>query len=292
MALIPPFMLDCVVAIGFGGDNGNIGYSGTGFLFGRNSGTDPLDGKGLYRLFLATNRHVLDGKKTAFLRFNPEPPTPARVFDAPLMDPSGKPLWFAHPDAEVDVAVMTINSDVLKQEKIQFGFFAEDLHTLTHKAAGLMGIAEGDGVFVLGFPLGNVGAERNYVMVRHGSVARIRDSLAGAVKTFFIDAAIYPGNSGGPVVMRPEMNSIQGTKAVNKANLIGVVSGYLPYQDVAISQQTNRPRIIFEENSGLGAVVPIDRVSETIDAFVQASTAQTPASVGPIQPPAAVSPAS
>lgn len=293
MALIPPFMLDCVVAIGFRDGNGNVGYAGTGFLFGRRAGTDPTDGKGTYQLFLVTNRHVLDGNTTAFLRFNPESPKAAHVFDAPLKDANGKQLWFALADPDVDIAVMTINATVLQAEKIQFGFFAGDAHVLTHKDAGSAGLSEGDGVFVLGFPMGNVGAERNYVVVRQGIIARIRDSLAGAVKTFLIDAAVFPGNSGGPVVTRPEMTAITGTKSITQASLIGVVSAYLPYHDVAVSQQTRRPRIIFEENSGLAAVVPVDRVLETIEAYVQ-SSATAPAQAPTVQdePPAVVPPAS
>ena len=43
-----------------------------------------------------------------------------------------------------------------------------------------------------------------------------------------------------------------------------MVSGYLPYQEIAVSTQTERPRMIFEENSGLGIVVPHDQVQETV----------------------------
>jgi hypothetical protein len=88
---------------------------------------------------------------------------------------------------------------------------------------------------------------------------------------------VFPGNSGGPVVTRPEITSIQGTKSFNKAALIGVVSAYLPYRDVAISQQTRRARIIFEENSGLSSVVPIDRVAEVLEIAFAASSSGGPA---------------
>jgi hypothetical protein len=73
-----------------------------------------------------------------------------------------------------------------------------------------------------------------------------------------IDALVFPGNSGGPVITRPELTSIEGTKRQNNAYLLGVVRAYVPYQDVAISQQTGRPRIAFEENSGLAEVIPMD----------------------------------
>ncbi len=61
------------------------------------------------------------------------------------------------------------------------------------------------------------------------------------------------------------MVSIQGTKSNMNAGLIGVIKSYIPFQDIAISQQTNRSRIIFEENSGLSLVEPVDYIFETID---------------------------
>jgi hypothetical protein len=53
-----------------------------------------------------------------------------------------------------------------------------------------------------------------------------------------------------------------------------MVRAYEPYQDVAVSVQTKRPRIIFEENSGLTDVIPMDDVEDTIHVAMrqQAST--------------------
>jgi hypothetical protein len=48
-----------------------------------------------------------------------------------------------------------------------------------------------------------------------------------------------------------------------------VVASYLPYRDVAVSQQTGQPRIIFEENSGLVNVFPVECVDQAIDAWEQ-----------------------
>jgi hypothetical protein len=43
------------------------------------------------------------------------------------------------------------------------------------------------------------------------------------------------------------------------------VKAYVPYHDIAASQQTKRARIIFEENSGLSAVEPVDHILTTVD---------------------------
>jgi hypothetical protein len=93
--------------------------------------------------------------------------------------------------------------------------------------------------------------------------------LAGRGRSFLIDASVFPGNSGGPVVLQPYANSILGTSPRHRAAVVGLVSSYVPYRDVAISVQTKRPRVIFEENSGLAEVVPIDAVDEAVAAHMK-----------------------
>ncbi|MGO9179652.1 MAG: hypothetical protein ACLQBX_18900 [Candidatus Limnocylindrales bacterium] len=115
------------------------------------------------------------------------------------------------------------------------------------------------------------------MIVRQGAIARIRDWLGGAATEFLIDASIFPGNSGGPVLNRPEAVSITGTKSVGASYLIGVVSSFLSYTDLAISAQTGRPRVSFEENTALASVVPADYIREAIGAF-RAAHPEAPAS--------------
>lgn len=278
MALIPPFFIDCVVAVGFPDATGNAAYQATGFLYGHFRSAPDEKTKN-YRIFLVTNRHVFDGKTDAFLRFNPAGAEPARQYELPLVDASGNRSWLTHADPDVDIAAIGINGEMLRDQGIRFNWFRSDEHTVPRAKAIDLGVSEGDGVFVLGFPLGLVGEGRNFVILRQGSIARIRDCLEGNRKDFLIDCSVFPGNSGGPVVMRPELTSIQGTTAITAAYLIGVVAGYVPYQDVAVSKQTGLPRIVFEENSGLASVYPVDYVEEVIAAVIEstAPTEETPA---------------
>lgn len=267
MALIPSFFLDCVVAIGFENAEKERHYAATGFLYGKLIKQEEENKT--YRIFLVTNKHVFNDSKTAWLRFNPEGDEPAKEFEVLLIDNNNKQTWHVHPDQEVDLAIIGINGSFLSEQGIRFSFFRSDQHITTRAQATEVGISEGDGVFILGFPMGMIGEKRNFVIVKQGVIARIRDTLAGHTKEFLVDASIFPGNSGGPVVSRPEVVSIQGTKANGNASLLGVVSSYVPYQDVAISMQTKRPRIIFEENSGLASIVPVDYLVEIIDAAVR-----------------------
>ena len=78
MALIPPFFLDCVVAIGFDSPTAGRQYAATGFLYGKLM-TEQGDKK-TYQVFLVTNKHVVQDAQVAWLRFNPEGEEPAREF--------------------------------------------------------------------------------------------------------------------------------------------------------------------------------------------------------------------
>ena len=179
---------------------------------------------------------------------------------------------------------MMMNSVWLKSGGVEFYFFQADDHTVSLEQARTIQVSEGDGIFVLGFPLGESGEERNYAIVRQGIVARIQDWLKGTTRMFLVDASIFPGNSGGPVLLKPEIASVGGTTSNKRCALIGMVSSYLPYREVAVSQQTGLPRMIFEENSGLGTVVPHDVIHEVIElAMTKFSSGQssTPASPEP-----------
>ena len=264
MALIPPFFLDCVVAIGFQVEPNVRRYVATGFLYGR-----PVPGEAsVFNVMLVTNKHVFAGRHSAWLRFNLVADEPANEFFVSLVTDADKPSWCTDDDRDVDLAVLGLNGEQLVAQRINFAFFERQNHVLTLTEAKAAGVSEGDGVFALAFPLGIIGKQRNYVIVRQGSIARIRDAFVGASSDILVDISIFPGNSGGPVVTRPELTAIEGTTAIRRAALIGVVSSYVPYQDTAVSQQTGRPRIIFEENSGLASVVPADHIISLADKYI------------------------
>ena len=276
MALIPPIFLNSVVALGEQSSDGAMQSHATGFLYGWPLRTVNENGQQLYQVFLVTNRHVFQkaAEKGDILhaRFNKLFEAGTNIVPLKLEHLS----WTVHPDPNADVAVMMMNSEWLISGEVEYFFFQADYHTISLEQARSIQVSEGDGIFVLGFPLGESGEERNYAIVRQGIIARIQDWLRGNVRTFLIDASIFPGNSGGPVLLKPEIASVSGTTFNNKCALIGMVSSYLPYREIAVSQQTGLPRMIFEENSGLGRVVPHDVIQEAIKlAMAKFSSAQS-----------------
>jgi hypothetical protein len=271
MAVVPPFFLDTVVAIGNRLEGGDTQWSATGFLFGVPSAAQPQQ----YATYLVTNRHVVKTLIQPVIRMNPVGSDPAAVFDIALDDADGNFAWAYHPNADIDVAVTTINMghDVL--QNMEKRFFQADVHALTTDGMREAGISEANRVVVLGFPMGIVGDVRNAVLVRSGSIARLRDLLEGHSEKFLIDATVLPGNSGGPVIQLVETTAIEGTKTQLKSHLIGIVAEYLAYRDIAISQQTQRERISFEENAGLAVVFPVETIVETIEEWVRVHEGRT-----------------
>jgi len=266
MALIPSFYSNCVVAVGYADDANIVYWGASGFLYGKLAQANPDPGERRYRAYLVTNKHVLTGRDLIYVRVNPTATGPARGFEVRLSDQAtGRQLWRGHEIDEVDVAVLPINYQLLEKQGMEVSLFRSDENALTVEGLVKAGMSEGDFVFVMGFPMGLVGEERNTVIVRSGVIARIRETLARPTNRYMVDTVVFPGNSGGPIITKPEAVAIQGTRPQKSASLIGLVAAYVPYREIAVSQQTGRVRAVFEENSGLAEAYSVDCIDQTIN---------------------------
>jgi S1-C subfamily serine protease len=272
-AKIPQIFVDTVVALGRSeprdaGQPSEWFTEASGFLYGYPADNETDPAKHRYWVYLVTNRHVLANHSQILVRMNAEKATDlVQEFTLSLKDDAGADLWVSHPTPSIDLSVMRINAEFLRKMGLQSTFFSGDKHVADRAKMKDIGLSIGDEVFVLGFPMGLSGtAQRNYVIARRGSIARLSDVFESAATTFLIDSLVFPGNSGGPVISVPNLTAIEGTKSQGAAYLVGVVRGYLPYRDVAVSQQTGEVRMITQENSGLAEVIPVDYIDETIRA--------------------------
>ena len=175
MALIPPTYLNAVVSLGTVVES--FEHVGTGSLYAH-----PLpstQGRTPYRAYVVTNRHVAGD--VTHVRFNhpdtgltvdrsaPSPRTPgpftrvtqtwpSRRWRNPVLSEGRKLL-----DAEMSIGDIGTS-------------FGDGVQPV-----------EGDGIFVIGFPLGLVGDARNYPVVRYGVIARIQDWVRRDEERFLID---------------------------------------------------------------------------------------------------------
>jgi S1-C subfamily serine protease len=272
-APIPQQAFNSVVAIGQSLPDGSQAWIGSGFLYAYLCRPEA-NGERRYCGFVVTNRHVVAGLKDAALRLNPgsfSPQRAAEVVTLSLTDASGNPAWTVHPSESIDVAVLPYepSPELVKKVKHMAYIVGEASFDRARMAPGTIssrnlrdsGATEGDEVYLPGFPIGVMtdqlfGANRNYPVLRRGIIAWVTPTAEGLTPEFLVDATVFPGNSGGPVMRHCGKDEAD-------VCLIGMVKGYLPYSDVASSRQTGRARVTFEENSGLAVIIPVDEIDRT-----------------------------
>jgi len=265
MARLPPKFLDCVSALGQEVEVGQINWYGSATFYAEVHGRDANGVR--FTPWLVTCRHNLvneDGSLADYakIRLNLKSGQP-RDFNLPLVT-SGKKHWAAHPDENVDLAVFCLDGEHLRALDFFETYLLSDNHCWTVDEMREAGVAEGDGVFVLGYPLGVMSHGLQRAICRFGCVARIRDLFDGATKSFLIDGQVFPGASGGPVISCPEVAHVPNTKTVKAAALMGIVS----HVEGAWVKGEDRPDrkvdIRVKIPAGLAIVQPTDRIREAI----------------------------
>lgn len=163
--------------------------------------------------------------------------------------------WIFHKDADIDIAVIPFP---LIKGKDDVKTIPDNMFWSTDRLFELYD------VFYLSYQPGIRLEERIFPITRVGIISLVNDD-----KTFYIDAFAFPGNSGSPVFIKPfpinfnkESFSITGELPLSDCKFVGVIGGYIPYQEYAVSTQTGCPRVLFEENTGLSKVWSITFLKE------------------------------
>ena len=256
MALIPQFFMDSVLSIGNRTPDG-IKWIGTGFVVWR-----KVD-ENRFQPFLVTNKHVLNGQDIIVLRLKKKDGS-LMTITAPVKE-NGTKLYSEHPDGSVDVAVMLLMGNFFELNNLMCSAIDIDEHALTSAEFMEQGGGAGSYVFMLGYPMGLVDVDSNAPICRGGCIARVDKCEVSRTKSILLDIQNFPGSSGSPVVTKPELVSIEGTGAINRCMLIGIIHSYINYEDQLVSLQTNRIVEVRSENSGLANCTPVEFIREVVD---------------------------
>jgi len=259
MALIPKFFMDAVLSIGERKSNGKVHWMGTGFFVSK----EAVGGKSL--VFLITNRHVLEGEKSVVIRLKEKDTGELKEVDLPLADGNGRRLYTVNPNEGVDIAAMLMEAGRLEGIYSKLSSFDFDAHSLTSEEFLEQGGDAGSMVYMLGFPMELVEARSNTPICRMGCVARMDPAEISESRHFLLDMQTFPGNSGSPVVTKPELTRLQGTKSLEKAALIGIVYGHLPYKEYLMNIQTKSIMETRSENSGIALANPVEYIMQTVE---------------------------
>lgn len=254
MAIIPKIFFDAVVAIGFI-NRTDIKWIGTGFLVGRKEVASDL-----YTIFLITNYHLVENKHEIIVRFNQKNANSCKDYRIELNGINGV-NYSKHSVA--DLVAIQIAPRSLENNDSEFSWFALDKHVIDLNTMNETGVVEGNIVYSLGFPINMIGDSRKTPVCRIGCISRITDLFDNPESSeYLIDLQAIPGNSGAPVINRPENVSIKGTAHNSSANLIGIISGTIDYSEKCENADCPLER---EKNSGFAIVHPVDAIISVVE---------------------------
>jgi len=206
--------------------------------------------------FLITARHVVTGSDAGTntlanlaFRLNQSTGT-SRLYP----DTFGREIasdWYLSETADVAARVFAFPSQ------------GPDLRTISAEHILTQGLVRaGAPILAAGFPMGLRSEEHADPIVRRGIVARCDSAGITA------DVFTFPGNSGGPVFYVPTIRFSGNGITVpfhNREALIGLVSRQISYIEQAISPQTGRSRVTFEDNAGLTQIVSSDAIVRLLE---------------------------
>lgn len=266
MALLPNEYLKSVVSIEeeVKGDYKTIG---TGFMYFKDVKKHD-DGRYEGIIYLVTAKHIFlkngvvqsEQRQEVFLRFDCVKES-QHLFRVPLYK-DGVAI-FSSPLSDIDVAVIPIGYENLKNAEIDFTPVIASETALSSDKYTDVGLSNGDDVYYLGFPLGLRGVEKNYAICRGGLIARV-DSETIKNKVMYLDAPVFPGNSGGPVFVKPQLAGVGKTKPLDNAWLIGIATNFLSTHGERDSLSDDQIQKL-EGHLGLSKIVITDAIEEAIE---------------------------
>ena len=110
--------------------------------------------------------------------------------------------WIPHPDPQVDLCVMPINSLLQEADAAGHRFFCVTLdRSLIPTQTELDDLGALEDVIMIGYPNGIWDPANNMPIIRRGATATHPNLDYEGRKEFMIDAACFPGSSGSPVFL-------------------------------------------------------------------------------------------
>lgn len=260
MAIIPRGYLDSVVSIGIRLETKKIAWIGTGFFLGKNTGNNNE----VYP-HLVSNKHVFEGNETVVIRMKKKGTEELQEIDVPLLNTDKTARYYIHDDEGIDIAVLPLVPQFIIEHGLDFPCFNIDDNSMTTKELRSSGADEGTIIYMLGYPMGLVNVSSNVPICRMGCISRMSETQIIEQHNILVDIQNFPGNSGSPIITRPENVSIVGTTSLSRSVLVGIVHSYIPYRERLINSQTKEVVEIRSENSGIAKVHPVEYIKDIIN---------------------------
>lgn len=183
--------------------------SGTGFLV---SLEKEIYGLKKDKIFLVSNKHVVNFDEGMIPIWENDGTSPKKEKFIKIKITNFKEKWIFHPDENIDIAILPMNNLLDQCHKMGFGeflrmfpasFVIEDVYL----GQNITPIEE---IIFMGYPIG-IWDEYNMVpIVRRGLTATPIYMNFRGYPLFLIDASVFPGSSGSPVILIKDKTYLLG----------------------------------------------------------------------------------
>ncbi len=256
MALIPQAFFSAVVPVGTVMAD-KLHWTGTGFFLMKKQPDEK------YRLFLVTSRHLVEGQKDIAILLE-DSEAQLNVVNLQISRDIEK-RYSIHENKNVDLAVIGLDGGYFSKMKYKISPFEIDLASVTTEQYLAEGGSAGSSAFLMGYPMGVSENESAQPIVRTGCIARMDPAEIKRSGMFIVDIPSYPGNSGSPVLTKPEVVAMQGSKPFQKCALLGMISAPISFKEVQMDKKSGDIKQVRNENSGLARVIPMEYIREVLE---------------------------
>lgn len=236
---------------------------GTGFIVNREIRT------GEYVIYLVSNKHVLFASDTIRLLFNQRSSSDKTVpligKTKPFILTNVKNQLHIHANPNVDIAVFPITGLIRDYEEIFYKGI--DYNMLANFDEEFLSVAQN--VEFIGYPDNRYDMTNNLPLIRNGIIASYPKVDYNGEPMFIIDAQVFPGSSGSPVMINLSFEHWKTGNIVIGANqqikLLGVVAATMIRNNKLQSVNSVQTQFGTQEVIGLGIVYKATALKEIID---------------------------
>jgi hypothetical protein len=244
--------------------------AGTGFMYSVETGPESV------AQMLVTNRHVVEEVEEIALWFiaaedeGREKPKLGHVHRVGITDPAG--LFTSHPDPAIDVAVAPVSPAIGQlREQGHHCFFRSFTPALALSDEDEEIVDAMEEVTFLGYPNGLYDEANGMPIARRGVTATPPMVDHCGKPIFLIDASVFPGSSGSPVLIVDSGTfSIRGESRMGERFvLLGMLAAVFK-RDVPVLQVKSDGASYIHDLLDIGVVYKARTIDETVDTVLDA----------------------